>query len=191
MAASSTMLELGTPLPSFSLLDTVSGNTVSSATLTGAPSVIAVLCNHCPYVKHLAADLTRFASDAIGRGFKVLGISANDVGSHPEDGPRAMAEEARRNGYPFPYLYDETQEVVKALRAACTPEFYVFDNRGRLAYRGRFDDSTPRNGLAPTGRDLTAAMDAVAAGRAPSTDQKPSIGCSIKWKPGNEPDYFG
>jgi hypothetical protein len=102
-----------------------------------------------------------------------------------------MAEEARRNGYPFPYLYDETQEVVKALRAACTPEFYVFDNRGRLAYRGRFDDSTPRNGLAPTGRDLTAAMDAVAAGRAPSTDQKPSIGCSIKWKPGNEPDYFG
>jgi peroxiredoxin len=189
MAASSTMLELGTKLPPFSLPDAATGASVSSSTLAGSVALVMVLCNHCPYVKHLAAELATLTRDVRDLGVKVVGISANDVGSHPEDGPKAMAVEARTNGYTFPYLYDETQEVVKALRAACTPEFYLFDRRGLLAYRGRFDESTPRNGRRPTGHDLRAAIDAVLADKSPSPDQHPSIGCSIKWKPGNAPDY--
>jgi peroxiredoxin len=191
MAAYSTMLELGTPLPSFTLNDTAGSGLVTSTSLAGSVSVVAFLCNHCPYVKHIQKALAAFGRDCASRGVKVVGISSNDIASHPEDGPALMAEEARRAGYPFPYLYDETQTVAKAFRAACTPEFYVFDAAGRLAYRGRFDESTPRSGAPVTGAEARAAVDALLAGEMPASDQKTSIGCSIKWKPGNAPDYAG
>jgi peroxiredoxin len=189
MAAYSTMLELGTELPTFTLKDTVGGAPVASASLRGSVSVVAFLCNHCPYVKHIQKELAAFGRDCASRGVKVIGISSNDVASHPEDGPVPMAEEARRAGYSFPYLYDETQAVAKAFRAACTPEIYVFDASGRLAYRGRFDESTPKNGAKVTGSEARAAIDALLEDKRPDADQKASIGCSIKWKPGNAPDY--
>jgi peroxiredoxin len=189
MAAYSTMLELGTPLPAFTLPNTSGPSPVSSSSLNDGVSVVAFLCNHCPYVKHIQRELSAFGRDCKARGVKLVGISSNDVATHPEDGPTQMAEEARRAGYDFPYLYDENQAVAKAFRAACTPEFYVFDRTGKLAYRGRFDETTPKTGGKPTGADVRAAVDAVLAGNAPPTDQKPSIGCSIKWKEGNAPDY--
>lgn len=188
MAASSNMLELGTELPAFSLPDTTSGVVVSSSSLRGAPSVVAFLCNHCPYVKHIQPAFSAFAREYTTHGVKFVAVSSNDVVSHPEDGPERMAEEARAAGYTFPYLYDESQSVALAFRAACTPELYVFDRDARLAYRGRFDESTVRNGLPVTGKDARAALDALLAGTEPSRDQKPSIGCSIKWKPGVAPD---
>jgi peroxiredoxin len=191
MAAYSTMLELGTTLPKFSLKDTAGGRgTVASDALLGAVSVVAFLCNHCPYVKHIQQELAAFGRDCESRGVKLVGISSNDVTSHPEDGPSQMTEEARRAGYTFPYLYDEDQSAAKQFRAACTPEFYVFDAAGKLAYRGRFDESTPRNAAKVTGADVRGAIDALLAGKAPSLDQKPSIGCSIKWKEGNAPEYM-
>jgi peroxiredoxin len=189
MAAYSTMLELGTPLPAFTLPNTSGPSPVSSASLEGAVSVVAFLCNHCPYVKHIQRELGAFGRDCTARGVKLVGISSNDVTTHPEDGPAQMAEEARRAGYDFPYLYDEDQAVAKAFRAACTPEFYVFDRSARLAYRGRFDETTPKTGGKPTGADVRAAIEAMLAGKAPHTDQKASIGCSIKWKEGNAPGY--
>lgn len=189
MAASSTMLELGTSLPKFSLPDTASGNTVDATSLLGAVSVVAILCNHCPHVKHVQQGLATFARDVRELGVRMVAISANDVGTHPEDGPEPMAAEAQRAGYVFPYLYDASQEVAKAFRAACTPEIYVFDTSGRLAYRGRFDESTPKNGVPVTGKDARAAVIALLSGKTPSADQRPSIGCSIKWRAGNEPDY--
>jgi peroxiredoxin len=189
MAASSTMLELGTNLPSFSLPDTTSGVVISSDSLSGSIGVVAFLCNHCPYVKHIQRGFSGFAREYGGRGVKVLAISPNDVQSHPEDGPEKMAEEARAAGYTFPYLYDESQSVALAFRAACTPEIYVFDRASKLAYRGRFDESTVRNGLPVTGKDARAAVDALIAGERPGPDQKPSIGCSIKWKPGVTPSF--
>ncbi len=189
MAVFSTMLELGTPLPAFDLPDTVGGERVSSTSLVGSVSVVAILCNHCPYVKHIQRELAAFGSACAARGVKMVAISSNDVVSHPEDGPAQMAQEARRAGYTFPYLYDEDQSVAKKFRAACTPELYVFDSTGKLAYRGRFDESTPRTGSKVTGADARAAVDALLSGNAPTTDQKPSIGCSIKWKDGNAPDY--
>jgi hypothetical protein len=140
-------------------------------------------------VKHIGAGLAAFGKYCESRGVRVVAISSNDVGSHPEDGPAKMAEEARRLGYGFPYLYDEGQTAAHAFRAACTPEFYAFDTAGKLAYRGRFDDSTPRNGAPVTGKDLRAAVDALLDGREPDHEQSASIGCSIKWKPGHEPDY--
>jgi peroxiredoxin len=190
MAATSTMLALGSPLPEFILADVTTKQLISSRQLAGSPVVVAVLCNHCPYVKHVRAELARLGSYAQEKAVRMVAISANDVQSHPEDGPEKMAEEARNAGYTFPYLYDEPQTVVKALKAVCTPEFYLFDRDGKLAYRGRLDESNPRNGVAPTGRELRAAIDAVVAGSEPNPDQKPSIGCSIKWKPGNEPSYL-
>lgn len=189
MAASSTMLELGTALPRFSLPDTVSGARVDSTSFSGSVSVVAFLCNHCPYVKHVQKEIAALGRYAAERGARMVAISSNDIESHPEDGPGPMAEEARRAGYVFPYLFDETQEVAKAFHAACTPEIYVFDREGRLAYRGRLDESTPKNGKPLTGRDARDALDAVLSGKAPSADQVASIGCSIKWRPGNEPDY--
>jgi peroxiredoxin len=191
MAASSSMLELGTPLPSFSLPDTTTGHSVSSSTLAGVVAVIAVLCNHCPYVKHVAKDVAAFGREYAEKGVKMVGVSSNDATTHPDDGPERMAEEARRVGYTFPYLYDESQDVARALRAACTPEFYVYDRAGKLAYRGRFDESSPGNRVPPSGSELRAAVDALLAGGSPSPDQKPSIGCSIKWKAGRVPDYLG
>lgn len=184
MAQASNMLALGTALPEFSLPDTVSGKVVSSRELLGKPAVVIFICNHCPYVKHLRAGLAQFGAYCKERGVGMVAISSNDVSTYPDDSPENMAREAREAGYPFPYLYDETQDVAMAFRAACTPDLYIFDKDGKLAYRGQFDDSRPSNGVPVTGKDARAAVDALLEGRSPSPDQKPSIGCSIKWKPG-------
>jgi peroxiredoxin len=189
MAASSTMLELGTPLPAFSLPDATSGKPVSSDTLRGSIAVVAFICNHCPYVKYIQSALATFARDYAAKGVKLVGISSNDAVRYPDDAPERMAEEAQRAGYAFPYLFDDEQEVARTFRAACTPEFYVFDAQSKLAYRGRFDEATPNSGVKPTGKELRAAVEALLAGQAPSPNQVPSIGCGIKWKSGNAPDY--
>ncbi|HVU88530.1 MAG TPA: thioredoxin family protein [Pirellulales bacterium] len=186
----STMLPLGTKAPAFSLPDT-NGKTVSLSDFAGKPALLVVfMCNHCPYVKHVAAGLAQLAKDYQAKGAAVVGISANDIKSHPDDAPAKMAEEAKLRGYTFPYLFDESQAVAKAYRAACTPDFYVFDREQKLVYRGQMDASRPDSGIPVTGNDLRAALDATLAGKAPAADQKPSIGCNIKWKANNEPDYF-
>lgn len=186
----STMLALGTPLPEFSLIDTVSGRSVGSDDLRGSVALLMVLCNHCPFVKHVRQGISELSREYVDRGVAVVGISANDIERFPQDGPEAMATEAREAGYVFPYCYDASQELARALRAACTPEFYVFDRDGRLRYRGQMDDSRPGNGVPVTGADLRRALDDVLGGQTPDENQKPSVGCNIKWKPGNEPDYF-
>jgi peroxiredoxin len=184
------MLPLGTQAPDFRLPDP-SGLIVSLSDFKGAPALLVVfMCNHCPYVKHLRNGLAKLARDYRPRGVVVVGINSNDVASYPADSPAKMAEEAASAGYVFPYLFDETQAVAKAYRAACTPDFYVFDKDQRLVYRGQFDDSRPGNGIPVSGRDLRAALGAVLDGQPVSPNQKASIGCNIKWKPGNEPDYF-
>jgi peroxiredoxin len=189
VATNSTMLPLGTQAPDFRLPDT-NGKTVSLADFKNAPALVVVfMCNHCPYVKHIRGGLAQLARDYAPRAVAVVGISSNDVANYPEDSPAKMAEEARRAGYIFPYLYDETQEVAKAYRAACTPDIYVFDEDQRLAYRGQLDDSRPGNNIPVTGKDVRAALEAVLTGKPVPPNQKPSIGCNIKWKPGNEPDY--
>jgi thiol-disulfide isomerase/thioredoxin len=147
------------------------------------------MCNHCPYVKHVRSGLAQLAKDYQAKGIAVVGISANDVQSHPDDSPAKMAAEAKDAGYTFPYLYDETQTVARAYQAACTPDFFLFDREKRLVYRGQLDDSRPGNGIPVTGKDLRAALDAVLAGQPVPKDQKASIGCNIKWKAGNEPKY--
>jgi peroxiredoxin len=184
VAASSSMLPLGTPMPPFTLPDTVSGRAVSSQTLAGKPSVVIFICNHCPYVKHIRGALAEFGRSYAGR-VGIVAISANDPVTYPDDSPQAMAREAAYAGYTFPYLFDETQEVAKAFHAVCTPDLYVFDAVGNLAYRGQFDDSRPRNGIPASGRDARAAVDALLAGHSPSATQVPSIGCSIKWREGD------
>jgi peroxiredoxin len=185
----STMLELGTPAPDFRLPDP-KGNVVSLSDFRDAPALlVAFLCNHCPYVQHIREGLARFARDIRDQGVAMVGINANDARSHPEDSPTRMAEEIERFGYVFPYLYDESQAVAKAYRAACTPEFYLFDRERRLVYRGQFDGSRPGNQVPVTGEDLRAAVAALLAGRALPEEQRPSVGCNIKWRPGNEPDY--
>lgn len=185
----STMLPLGTPAPDFSLPD-VDGTTKSLADFEGSQGLLVVfMCNHCPFVIHLADALAAFAKEYQAKGLAVVGISSNDVENYPADTPELMVEEAKSRGYTFPYLYDATQDVAKAYRAACTPDFFLFDKDQKLAYRGQFDSTRPDNGT-PTGEDLRAACDAVLAGSAPSEQQLPSIGCNIKWKPGGEPDYF-
>jgi len=187
----STMLPVGTEAPDFSLVN-VDGRAVSLGDFDDAPALLVVfMCNHCPFVKHLADSLAQFANEYMPKGLAVVGISSNDVGSHPADSPEQMVREAEERGYQFPYLYDETQEVAKAYRAACTPDFFLFDANRRLVYRGQFDDSRPDSGIPITGKDLRAAVDAVLAGKKPSEKQLPSIGCNIKWIAGNEPDYFG
>jgi peroxiredoxin len=183
------MLALGTKLPPFRLPDP-QGKIVASDDFRDAPALlVAFLCNHCPYVKHIRQGLARFAKDYQGSGLAMVAINANDASSYPDDSPARMAEEIARAGYVFPYLYDESQEVAKAYRAACTPEFYLFDADRRLVYRGQFDESRPESGRPVTGADLRAAVDAVLAGRPVDPDQTPSVGCNIKWKPGSEPDY--
>ncbi len=190
VAVNSTMLPLGTRAPAFALADP-RGKKVSPDEFKQAPALVIVfMCNHCPYVKHIRAGLAQFARDFRPRGVAVVGINSNDVENYPADSPAKMAEEAHAAGYSFPYLYDEDQAVAKAYRAACTPDFFVFDKDQRLVYRGQFDDSRPGNGVPVTGRDLRDAVEAVLAGKPVSATQKPSIGCNIKWKPGNEPDYF-
>jgi peroxiredoxin len=185
------MLPLGTRAPDFRLPDT-SGKVVSLSDFSAASALLVVfMCNHCPYVIHLRPALAQLGRDYLPRGVAMVGINANDVDHYPADSPARMAEEARSAGYTFPYLYDATQAVAKAYRAACTPDFFLFDREQRLVYRGQFDDSRPGNSIPVTGRDLRAALDAVLAGRPAGSAQKPSIGCNIKWKPGNEPEYFG
>jgi len=182
MAIPSTMLALGTDLPAFELPDTVTGKRVSSASLAGKPSVVFFICNHCPYVKHIRAGIADFGRFCQAHGVGMVAISSNDVATYPADSPEAMAIEAREAGYVFPYLYDESQTVARAFDAACTPDLYIFDAQGKLAYRGQFDASRPKNSEPVTGRDARAAVEALLAGRTPSSDQIPSIGCSIKWK---------
>jgi peroxiredoxin len=187
----SAMLPLGTPAPDFSLPD-VDGRIVSLADVRHAPALLVVfMCNHCPYVQHVAEGLAHLARECQERGAAVVGINANDVDAFPEDAPDKMAAEVKRRGYTFPYLYDTTQEVAKAYHAACTPDFFLFDRDGRLVYRGQMDSSRPGNGIPVTGEDLRDALDALLTDRPMPKDQKPSLGCNIKWRPGNEPDYFG
>lgn len=183
MAEQSTMLPLGTAAPEFRLPDP-NGKMVSSTDFAGAPAMLVVfMCNHCPYVKHVQATFTNLAKEYQAKGVAIVGINSNDAENYPDDRPEKMAEEIRGAGYTFPYLYDESQSVAKAYRAACTPDFFLFDRDRHLVYRGQFDDSRPKNGLPVTGSDLRAALDAVLAGRSVRAAQKPSVGCSIKWKP--------
>ena len=186
----STMLPLGTVAPDFSLIN-VDGRTVSLSDFADAPALLVIfMCNHCPFVKHLATALQQLAAEYQARGVAVIGINSNDSTKHPEDSPEQMVHEAEQRAYSFPYLFDETQEVAKAYRAACTPDFFVFDRQQKLVYRGQFDDSRPSLSLPVTGKDLRAALDAVLAQRPVSESQRPSIGCNIKWSAGNEPGYY-
>lgn len=184
------MLDLGTPLPAFQLND-VDGNRVSTAQFKSAPALLVVfLCPHCPVVRHIRKEFARFAAEYQTKGLAVVAINANDPTTYPDDDTDGMRRETSDAGYTFPYLVDESQEVAKAYRAACTPDFFLFDRDRTLVYRGQFDDSRPKNNVPLTGADLRAAIDAVLEGRQPSETQKPSVGCSIKWKVGNEPEYI-
>lgn len=186
----STMLPLGTPAPAFSL-PSAEGKTVSLADFQNAPALLVMfICNHCPFVKHVADELANLGRDYQAKGAAVVAISSNDVVAHPDDSLDKMREESHRRGYTFPYLFDETQSVAKAYAAACTPDFYLFDKSQKLAYRGQLDDSRPQSGTPVTGRDLRAALDAVLAGKPVNPEQRASLGCNIKWKAGNEPEYF-
>lgn len=186
-AVESNMLALGTLAPAFRLPD-FDGKWVARDDFKSAPAlVIAFICSHCPFVKHLRAEFARYAREYQAKGLVVVAINSNDIDAYPQDGPQGMADEARTVGYTFPYLLDESQAIAKSYRAACTPDFFLFDSTQRLVYRGQFDASRPNNGIAVTGTDLRAATDAV-LDRAPvPQDQRPSIGCNIKWKKGNEP----
>jgi peroxiredoxin len=185
------MAPLGTQAPPFRLPNATDGKLVSLDDFKSAPALLVMfICNHCPYVKHIRTRLAEVARDYQKKGVAVVAISPNDVEQFPDDAPEKMKEEAQTYGYTFPYLFDDHQEVAKTYEAACTPDFYVFDRNRRLVYRGQFDDSRPSNGKPVTGADLSAALDAVLAGRSVSEDQKASVGCNIKWKPGNEPRYF-
>jgi len=189
-ATPSTMLALGAQAPDFSLADT-DGQTITRAQFAGQPLLVMFICNHCPFVKHVRSQLARLGQDYQARGVAVVAINANDVTNYPDDSPQKMREEVAAAGYTFPYLFDATQEVAKAYRAACTPDFYLFDRQHQLVYRGQLDNSRPGNGQPVDGADLRAALDGVLDGRAVSQQQKPSLGCNIKWKAGNEPDYYG
>jgi peroxiredoxin len=187
----STMLPLGTPAPDFKLMN-VDGREVELADFAGKPALLVMfMCNHCPFVIHVAEELARLSSEYMARGVAVVGINSNDTATHPADSPERMVAEAEERGYQFPYLFDETQEVAHEYRAACTPDFFLFDKDRKLVYRGQLDDSRPGNGVPVTGKDLRAALDATLAGATPVSEQRASLGCNIKWKVGNEPDYFG
>jgi hypothetical protein len=180
------MLELGTRLPPVRLVNAVDGAEVDvTALATGKKGLVVLfICNHCPYVVHIRKELVRAAHDALDRGLAVVAINSNDIGSHPQDGPVPMARLAKEESWRFPFLFDTTQAIARAFQAECTPDLFVFDAALRLAYRGQFDDSRPSNGKPVTGRDLRAAVEAVATGKAPSTEQRPSVGCNIKWRRG-------
>ena len=185
----STMLELGSAAPQFRLPD-VHGKMVSLQDFEGSPALLVVfMCNHCPFVKHIQHQMAELIREFQPRGLAAVGINSNDVTTHPDDAPAQMAAEAARIPYTFPYLYDETQEVAKAYRAACTPDFYLFDENRSLVYRGQFDAARPGNEEPVTGADLRRAVTALLDGKPIDSDQKPSIGCNIKWRPGNEPEY--
>jgi peroxiredoxin len=184
------MLELGTPAPAFSLPDT-DGRIVSPGDYSDARALLVMfLSNHCPFVKHVRHELARLGRDYAGRGVGIVAICANDVVAYPDDAPERMREEKERAGYTFPYLFDESQRVADAYRAACTPDFFLFDGDRRLVYRGQLDGSRPGTDVPVTGADLRAALDAVLEARPVSQDQRPSLGCNIKWRPGNEPTWW-
>ena len=186
----STMLPLGTPAPDFSLLN-VDGRTISRDDYRGAPALLVMfICNHCPFVKHIAAGLAELAQDYLPRGVAIVAINSNDSTKYPDDSPEQMVHEVEQRGYLFAYLFDETQEVAHDYHAACTPDFFLFDKDQKLAYRGQLDSSRPNNGIPVTGEDLRRALDAVLAGQSVPEPHKPSIGCNIKWAANNEPDYF-
>jgi peroxiredoxin len=186
----SRMLPLGTTAPLFALRDTVSGRTVALEDAASSPALlIAFICNHCPFVRHILDGFMAFAGDFGPRGLAVVAISPNDAESYPEDAPGEMSRVAKLKGFTFPYLHDESQEVAKAYQAICTPDFFLFDRERRLVYRGQFDDSRPGNRIPVTGSDLRAAADALLRGLAVPTRQTPSVGCSIKWKRGQEPEW--
>jgi peroxiredoxin len=187
--ASTQMLALGAAAPDFSLPN-VDGRTVKLADFKGRPLVVAFICNHCPFVKHVRDGLARFGKDYAARGLAFVAINSNDITDHPDDSPAKMKEEARAAGYVFPYLFDETQSVAQTYKAACTPDFFVFDRAHKLSYRGQFDGSRPGNDVPVTGEDLRAAADAVLAGTPVKGEQRPSLGCNIKWKKGKEPAWF-
>ena len=189
--ASTMILPLGAKAPSFELPDPT-GRAWTLAGFDGSPGLlVAFICNHCPFVKHVRAGFALLAADYQKRGVAVVAIASNDAQACPEDGPQGMAQEAKAAGYTFPYLFDETQDVATAYGAACTPDFFLFDRERRLFYRGQMDGSRPGNGVPVTGADLRKALDAVLDGRPAPEVQRPSLGCNIKWRPGNEPSYFG
>ena len=188
----STMLALGTLAPAFTLPDVVSGKTVSLDTCAGKTALLVMfICRHCPYVVHVRQELARLGKDYAARGVGIVAISANDAVGYPDDAPDQLKAMSQELGFTFPLCYDESQATAKAYTAACTPDFFLFDAGRKLVYRGQLDDSRPGNGKPLTGRDLRAAIDAVLAGGSINPNQQPSIGCNIKWKPGNEPDYYG
>ena len=188
----STMLELGTRAPDFSLPDVVFGRPISLASFGDEKAFLVMfICRHCPFVKQVQEELARLGADYRGRGVGIVAISSNDAASYPDDAPERLKQMADELGFTFPVCFDETQEVAKAYTAACTPDFFLFDQARELVYRGQLDDSRPDSGEPVTGRDLRAAIDAVLLDRPVGADQRPSIGCNIKWKPGNEPRYFG
>ncbi|NER83032.1 MAG: thioredoxin family protein [Leptolyngbya sp. SIO1D8] len=189
---SSTMLELGTPAPEFELPDVVTDNLISLDTFVDKAALLVMfICQHCPFVKHVQTELARLGEDYGPKNVGIVAISSNSVQTHPQDAPIHLKAMASTLGFKFPYCYDESQAVAKTYTAACTPDFFVFDGDRKLVYRGQLDDSRPGNDQPVTGQDLRAALDAVLVGKAVTPDQKPSIGCNIKWTPGNEPDYFG
>ena len=186
----STMLDLGTTAPGFDLTDTVSGQTMAVDTFAGKKGLLVMfVCNHCPFVKHINNELMKLGNEHADTDLAIVAINSNDVDNYPDDAPDKMKANAEALGFKFPYLYDATQDVAKAYAAACTPDFYLFDQGRKLVYRGQFDDSRPDNGIPVTGKDLRAAIEALLAGESPAAEQKPSIGCNIKWKPGAEPHY--
>ena len=189
-ATPSTMLPLGTAAPDFNLLDTVSGSTISLSDYKGKAFVVMFICTHCPFVIHVNQELSKLGKDYTDKDIAIIAIGSNDAENYPADGPDKLKEQAEKEGFNFPYLYDENQDAAKAYTAACTPDFFLFDANHKLAYRGQLDSSRPRNDKPVTGADLRAAMDAVIAGTDVATEQFPSIGCNIKWKAGNEPSYF-
>jgi len=186
----STMKKLGTPAHDFKLMN-VDGRLVGLHDFDNKPALLVIfMCNHCPFVKHVADGLTKLANDYMPKGVAIVGINSNDAAGYPQDSPEQMVHEAEQRGYPFPYLYDETQDVAKTYGAACTPDFFLYDKSRKLVYRGQLDSSRPGNNVPVTGSDLRAALDAVLAGRPAPERQIPSIGCNIKWKAGSEPEYF-
>ena len=190
VAVNSQMLGLGTEAPPFRLPSATGGSASIEDFQDATAMLVMFICNHCPFVKHLRDELVRLANDYQARGVAVVAINSNDWSTYPDDSPEMMEKEAQQYGYPFAYLYDETQEVAKAYQAACTPDFFLFDADRRLAYRGQLDDSRPGNQEPVSGKDLRAALNALLEGKTISDQQRPSLGCNIKWRPGNEPDYF-
>ena len=185
----SRMLPIGTPAPRFALPDAITGRIVALEDFSASPALlIALICNHCPFVKHILDGFVALARDLGARGLAVVAISSNDVAAYPEDAPAEMARIAKLKGFSFPYLYDESQQVAKSYQAICTPDFFLFDRERRLAYRGQFDGSRPGSTVAVTGSDLRAACEALLRGTPPASQQLPSVGCSIKWRAGRAPD---